>query len=203
MNTPSFDDLTDALSSPVGDLLASIGANLADAQQALDLATIENLKAIHDGDGPAYEALRRIGYRPTWYQIPELQAEINLALTVSGSTDESGRRVPGRLVLFAQPVDATFTNKYGFEYQAASKVSFKIVPIPPSSAAEALRVTPSVVGLSLAEARARLDGEGIAHALHSDTPASAGGDTPVVAQTPAAGEIIGGDQTVVLTLQTS
>lgn len=202
MNSPSFDDLTDALSSPVGDLISAMGENLADAQKALDLATLESFKAIYQADGGAYEALRKIGYRPTWYQIPELQAEVNMALTVSGSTDESGRRRPGRLVLYAQPVDATFANKYGFEYQAASKVTFKIVPIPPSALAEGMRVVPSVIGLTLEEARNRLEADDIASALSAEEPAENASSVRIGGQSPGAGEFIRADETLTLTLET-
>ena len=82
----TFDDaLLDAPPAPLGDLIASVGLGIADAQRALDLASFDVLQAIYGStDGP-YRELQRIGYRPNWYHIPEATGEISVALTVAGT----------------------------------------------------------------------------------------------------------------------
>src|SRR5689334_14430654 len=73
------------LAAPLGDLIAAVGRGLAEAQQSLDLGTIEAIRALYAGSGGDLEILRRFGYQPTWYRIPELQAEITLSLSVHGT----------------------------------------------------------------------------------------------------------------------
>ena len=206
MNNPSFNDLSDALSAPVGDLIASIGKNMADAQQALDSATIENFKSVYESGDATYEALRKIGYQPTWYQIPEVNAEVNIALTVSGTSEESGKKgqlpsMKGRnsIRLYATPVDATFTNKYGFDYTASSKVSFKVVPIPPSAQAEGMKIAPKLVGLTYKDANALLDDLEIEFEFAEGTPEKVPANKKVTAQNIEAGEIIRRTDTLILT----
>ncbi len=204
MSTPSFSDLTDALSAPVGDLIASVGRSMAEAQQAMDAATIANFKEIYSEDGEAFEALRKLGYRPTWYQIPEVSAEVKLALTVSGAKETQSTGGGGRPVLksairlYANPVDATLTNKYGFNYQASSKVTFRIVPVPPSAAAEGMQVVPKLEGITLSEAEARLRELGIAWEVSPESAISEERSELITKQQPAPGEIIRADENVVL-----
>jgi hypothetical protein len=99
--------------------------------------------------------------------------------------------------LYATPVDAGYSSRFGFTLQATSKIKFRIVPVPPSSAAEAIQVMPALVGLTRAEAAARLALLGI------DITLPAGADTATVAtQQPAPGAVIGANTTVGVTLGT-
>ncbi len=208
MNKPSFDDLTDALSTPIGKLISTIGINMADAQQELDASTIENLKMIYNEGDQTFEELRKIGYQPSWYQIPEVSAEINMALTVSGTSEESGKRTSGRTLprkgriqLYAIPVDATFTNKYGFEYQASSKIQFRVVPVPPSPTAEGIRVAPGLEELTLELAEQMLQNLNIEYRLHDKSPAEPDPHSLIKTQSIAPGEIIYPGQPLILTLE--
>ena len=204
MKQPTFNDLTDALSAPIGDLIASVGQSMADAQRDLDAATIENFKTIHKEGEHAFNALREIGYQPTWYQIPEVSAEVNMALTVSGTNEETGKKgtsatqSKGRIRLYGMPVDATFTNKYGFEYQAASKINFRIVPIPPSAEAEGMKVAPRIIGLSYEMAEQRLQELSINYRLHDDSPQKPKPTALIKSQSVEPGEIIQANDTLVI-----
>ena len=143
---PTFDtpELLDALSAPVGDLITSVGTSVAAAQRAMDSASLDALQEIYERDEAQFHLLQSIGYKPTWYQIPEVDAEISIALTVTGSHEETGRSA-SRVKLYAAPVDAGYTSRFGFELQASSKVRFKVVPVPPSTAAEALQGADALV----------------------------------------------------------
>lgn len=158
----------DALSAPVGDLITSVGLGVARAQAELDSATVAALKEIYENvDDQTHALLREIGYRPTFYAIPEATGEIAVALTISGQAETStsgGSPVPGsasatrpRARMYAAPVDASYRNRYGYELQASSQLKFKIVPVPPSNQAEQLRVIPDLVGKSFADTIALLD----------------------------------------------
>jgi hypothetical protein len=202
----SFQDpraMLETLSAPIGELIAAVGQSVADAQHSLDAQTIANFQAIYsDQSTAAFEALRSIGYRPTWYHIPEINAEINVALTVSGTVESqaagsapaSNSLIP-RVRVFAAPVDAGYTSKYNYEIKAASAIKFRIVPVPPSPAAEALRVVPDVVGQAWSAARGLLQRLDVPHRLPDPAPADA---DVVASQTPAAGTLLAPDQVVEL-----
>ena len=188
----------EALSVPFGDLIASVGRGVADAQREMDFASFALLQEIYRDEGPLRE-LQRIGYRPNWYHIPEVEGELQIALTISGEetrqASSSAVTRAAALRLYATPVDAGYTSRFGFTLQATSKIKFRIVPVPPSSAAEAIQVMPALVGLTRAEAAARLSLLGI------DITLPAGADTATVAtQQPAPGSIIGVNTTVSVAL---
>ena len=191
------DELLDVLSAPLGDLIAAVGRGVADAQRALDEASLEALRAIYGSDEEVLRGLQAIGYRPTWYQIPEAESEIQIALSVSGteaSTPIGGPAPRTKVKLYAAPVDAGYSSRYNFALTASSRLKFRVVPVPPSSAAEAIRVVPSLVGLPLGEAQARLSMLGIT-AVHAD----AAGSAVVRTQTPAPGTILGPEERVAVT----
>lgn len=202
--------LLDALSAPIGDLIAEVGRGIAEAQRAMDSATIEQVRALAadavDGDG--LTLLRQIGYQPTWYQIPEASAEITVALTLTGSgqsTDQSSGGQPSggssaRMQLVATPVDAGYANRYGYELKAASSVKFRIVPVPPSPAFEAMRAVPKVIGLTFAAARVRLAESQIGWRL-PEGQAEPPDDTAILIQTPAPGDLMRAGDAVELGFQ--
>jgi hypothetical protein len=201
----SFQDpraLLETLSAPIGELIAAVGHSVADAQHSLDAQTIANFQAIYSAENTAaFEALRSIGYRPTWYHIPEISAEVNVALTVSGTVESQAAAAPAqapnllapRIRVYAAPVDAGYTSKYNYELKAASAIKFRIVPVPPSPAAEALRVVPDVVGQTWSAARTLLQRLDVPYRLPDPAPA----ETDVVAsQSPAAGTLLASGQLV-------
>ena len=183
---PTFNNnVLDALSVPLGDLIASIGRGVAEAQRAMDTASLAALRDIYESDEGLFRELQRIGYRPTWYHIPEAEGQIQVALSVSGDTTTSSPGTPSRVKLYAAPLDAGYTSRFNFNLEASSSVKFRIVPVPPSTAAEGMQVVPSLIGLSLGEARSRLALLGIAATL----PDAA--STAIVAtQTPPAGTLL-------------
>lgn len=186
----------DALSVPFGDLIASVGRGVADAQRALDTASIAALQEVYSEKNGPYQELQRIGYRPNWYHIPEVEGEIQVALTVGGQETQSSSatspaRGPRAVKLYATPVDAGYASRFGFSLQATSSVKFRIVPVPPSSQAEAMQVMPALVGLTLAETRARLTLLGITATFPNEA------DTALVAtQDPQPGTLLGPTTTV-------
>ncbi|MCP5142824.1 MAG: PASTA domain-containing protein [Chromatiales bacterium] len=193
-------DLMDSLSAPLGDLISEVGRGVADAQAAMDSQTIARMKEIVAGGDELMAALRSIGYQPTWYQIPEATAKLSIALTISGEAQTSvqgGGGGIGRLRLNASPVNADYTNKFNYQIQAASEIQFKIVPVPPSVAAEHLRAVPALVGLTLAEAEKLLASLGLSPAL-ADPEADPDDNMVITAQSPEGGAIISDQDAVEL-----
>jgi hypothetical protein len=179
--------ISDVLAVPLGDLIAEVGRSVAEAQCAIDQQAIDNFRAVYDDSEAAFEALRSIGYEPTWYQIPEATAKIAIALTVSGSGSGQTTGKRSRIALYGAPVDAGYQTKFNYGIQGSSSLEFRIVPVPPPVAATRMRVAPNLVGRSLADARPRLEQLDIPCAVQ---PPDAGPTTKVARQSPEAGELL-------------
>ncbi len=209
----------DVVASPLGDVIASVGEGVASAQQALDegsLAAVLDLYA--ENDDAKMKLLQDIGYRPTFYALPDTTGEVRVALRlgqgaagVSEATAVKKTTVPavraalGRQglntsrKLYASPVDAGYTNQYGFSADVSAKLTFRIVPIPPPDGVDELRLVPDLTGRSLAAARAALEQLGLSGVLATDTPA-ADEDASVASQDPAADSIARAGDEILLTL---
>ncbi len=197
-NVPTSSDLSDAIATPLGDLIAAVGRGLAEAQQALDAATIDAIKALHAGGSANMDLLRRLGYQPTWYRIPELNAEITLSMSVGARgtrTDATGAPEvgSGRVRVYALPMDASYTNRYDFNLDAASVIKFTIVPVPPSVRAGELKIVPNLVKMKVEDARIALAELGVPFKLY---PAVAPDGSRVSSTVPEAGQILDPDGTV-------
>jgi len=200
MSNDSSANAQDTLAAPLGELIAAVGRGMADAQRSLDAATIETMQALANADPSSkdtYEkrltTLRQMGYQPTWYRIPELEAEITASLSVS-KTESASATSPLRLYL--SPVDASYSNRYEYNLEAATVIRFKVVPIPPSPQAAEMKVVPPIVGLTALKAGERLAELGIPFEA---TGAISSGNS-VVATSPEPGKLIGPGQTLVMTL---
>jgi hypothetical protein len=193
--------LLDALSLPLGELIAAVGRGVAEAQREMDAGSLSALQEIYARNDGLFLELQRIGYRPTWYHIPEAEGDLQIALTVtseetSGSSPGSATPArpagPSKIKLYAAPVDAGYASRFGFSLQASSRVKFRIVPVPASTVADALQVAPTLVGLTLGEARARLAMLNLAGVF----PADIADDVAVTSQEPAAGTLLSPGQSI-------
>lgn len=193
-------DVYDVLSAPLGDLIANVGRGVADAQQAMDRATLEQLERLYASNEEFASRLRDLGYRPTWYHIPSAEAELQVALKLSGTVDYSSGSVGKRaLKAFAAPVDASYRNTYDYDVSAASTIKFTIVPIPEPAQLEARGVVPELTDMPLADAEALLTRLGIPYRLADDAVTSA-----TVARTePVAGTVLEPGADVLLVPATS
>lgn len=194
---PKFDtpsDVFEVLSAPMGDLISSVGRSVAEAQQAIDHQSIENFKAIYEEGEEALSELAQLGYRPNWYHFPEVNAEITVALTVSGTSESQSSSTSGALQsssyrIFGAPIDATYKGRFDYDLRASSRVKFKIIPIPPPGAAEEMQIAPSVVGKSVAEARVILEDLQITFAFEASTTTVTDA-SEISEQLPSAGGIL-------------
>ena len=201
-------EITRALSAPLGELIAAVGRGVAEAQWALDQHTVETFKAVYGGDEAAYKELRQLGYQPTWYRIPEVAAEIYVTLSASGeerfglggtATSSNQKTGPGRIQLYATPVDASYSNTYDYQLRACSQLKFRIVPVPGSGQADGMKVVPKLVGMQYQAAQAVLTQLGISYQL-ADPYHEPQGNESITSTAPEAGSILPGGQALVLTL---
>lgn len=210
----------DVVASPLGDVIASVGEGVANAQQALDEGSLAAVLDIYtENDDAKIKLLQEIGYRPTFYALPETTGEVRLALRigqgaagVSSATAVRKKAIPavratlGRRglntnqKLYASPVDAGYANRYAFNADISAKLTFRIVPIPAPDGVDELRLVPNVVGRSLADALTALEQLGLSGVTDAGDDSDTRQDWFVDAQNPAADSVARAGDEIVLTL---
>jgi len=118
---PGEVNINEVLIEPVESMIRQVAKGVAEAQIALDQASIDaqvSLKKLH----PELEALN---YHVNWYHMPEVTVELKVAVHY----ESSGRdKKPG---LFITPFNAKYKNTFAYQADGASLLKFRIVPIPP------------------------------------------------------------------------
>jgi hypothetical protein len=177
----------DVVASPLGDVIAAVAEGVAEAQQALDEGSLaQTLDIYAEGGDEALRVLREIGYRPTFYALPETTGELNIAMhlgsklsptqtltqsnnaksvalqaVVMKQLSKTGRNLQVKPRVYATPVDAGYANRYGFNANISAKLSFKIVPVPAPDGADEVRILPTFLGSSIQENRILADSLGL------------------------------------------
>lgn len=169
MSNNSIDFLKEALSAPLGDLITAIGEGVGEAQAALDRGALEQMLALYqqsDDKDEVLELLRKVGYQPTFYSIPEtkVKAKVSLAMTQSNQSGPSPV-YPDRLSktkVYGTPINASVTNKFNIDLNASAEIEFTIRPVPPLVDA---RVVPNIIGLELSAAIELLESLGLSYKI--------------------------------------
>lgn len=194
-------------SAPLGDLIAAIGQGVAEAQTALDAGSLEQTLALYSESDELARQMRELGYRPTFYAIPETEGELKLSLTVAGrapiddsttaatttpipSTATIGalRRLDARPRVYAAPVDGRYQNSYSFSSEVTATVRFKVVAVPPPSEAESARIVPNLVGTTFKQAASLAESFDLV--LDTGTTTDPAADATLTSQDPAPGEVV-------------
>jgi len=198
---PVPDLLAESVAAPLGAVIAAVGQGVAEAQRALDESALAATLAIYEQQGDAGMALlREIGYRPTFYVLPDTACEVQVSMRIGGTGSADGSagtsRLPGSIGsgrTYVTPVDASFQQRYGFQASAAAKLTFRIVPVPPPAALDDVRPMPALVGEAAPIAVATLERLGLTAALvdkdGKQVPAAEVGSRKVIAQAIVAGKL--------------
>ena len=163
---------SEILSGPLGELIASIGRGVGEAQAALDegslrqtleLYKIESQQEINDQEATAsdeeaviiseerrlLQLIRSIGYQPTFYVIPETEVEAKVSLNMDISNNQSTNlQQPYQRAKYranATPLNANNVNQYNLNANAAATLKFKIVPVPAPSGVNEKRIMPNLI----------------------------------------------------------
>jgi len=133
--------ITDLLSAPMEAVIVTMGAAIARAQRELDRHSLETQREINEDP-----QLADLGLQATWYQMPRTELELTMAIAMEqrkapatgvATPAPEGPRVlqkyPLRQIYF-QPVNATYSNQFAYNVNAASKIKLAIVPVPPPAA---------------------------------------------------------------------
>jgi hypothetical protein len=199
-------------SAPLGDLIAAIGRGVAEAQAALDAGSLEQTLELYEQSDDLVQTLRELGYRPTFYTIPETEGELKLSLTVAGqlptrptapvhitrSARSSLPRFAPRPRVYAAPVDGRYQNSFSFTGEVSATVKFKVVAVPPPSEAEQARVAPDFVGTSYADALTLADSFDLGLVVEDGTEPAA--DDTIETQDIAGGTIVVAGSTITITV---
>jgi len=124
--------VVETLVAPLGSILKSVGASLAEAQHALDEASIATQRAIDlavDSGEIEYDI------QAQWYHFPEVNLELKMALSMNAKAevDKKGKVRGYRPILKAAPINAAYKNTYNYDVRGSSQIKAKIVSIPPAS----------------------------------------------------------------------
>lgn len=191
--------INDTAAAPLGQIIASVGQGVAQAQRALDEQALAQLEALYRDNDEAMALLRRSGWQPTFYTLPETEGEVKVALSLSGSVagkDEAsrpasaftGKRSASRIALYAAPVDAGYQNRFGYQATIGASLRFRIVPVPPPSEVEALPIVavPRLISLQRDAAQELL----AEFRLEMDVDPAGAPSGQVLAQVPSPGEVL-------------
>lgn len=146
-----LDNAVELFSAPIEGVILALGKGIAEAQASLDQNSIKSQQAI-DAD----PALSGLGLQATWYQMPQVQLELKLAMAIAQESSQpvfalsAASEVPIALPvarqpsfrLMAQPASAAFQNHFNFNMQATSTITLSIVPVPAPRASDQSTVTP-------------------------------------------------------------
>ncbi len=134
----------EVFSAPLGTVIAALGRAMGDAQRELDRDSADAEDAIAKDP-----VLSRLGTQATWYQVPHVDLELKLAVTMTEERRRAQRPpfppgfFPGLPKTFvAQPVSAAFQNHFDYSPQAASVVRLSVVPVPTPRAGDPAVVSP-------------------------------------------------------------
>jgi hypothetical protein len=116
-------NMDEVLISPLATMVREISKGVADAQRALDAAALATQAQLAE-EHPELEAL---GYQVSWYQIPEAQVEMRMALHF----EQKDAKTPARM--YVAPFNTKYRNTFSFSADGSSTLKLKIVPVPPPS----------------------------------------------------------------------
>jgi hypothetical protein len=159
----------EVFSAPIEGVIAALGRGIAEAQRELDRSSLEAQRQI-DSD----PELSQIGAQATWFQLPKVDLELKLALTMSGQSPT--RAISSRLAiqpvrLLAQPVSAAFQNHFNYDVQGSSVVRVTVVPVPPPVPGDRTTAPPQLDD-------SKVESLALASKAGFKTVARAGGDVP-------------------------
>jgi hypothetical protein len=138
MATDPATKATEVFSASIQGVIAALGRGVADAQTALDRGSVQAQEEI-DAD----PLLASLGTQATWYQLPRVELELKLAMTMSEEGGPPRTRAISKGVfkpvkLIAQPVSASYQNRFNYDAQAASMIKLTVVPVPPAGGGQAV-----------------------------------------------------------------
>lgn len=120
---PDASELSEILAAPLGQVVRRVAEGVAQAQTQLDAAALSTQASL----ATEFPQLAEMGYQVNWYQMPEVEVELKMA--VHFEQQSSGHKPK----LFVALFNAKYQASQSFRAEGASTIRFRIVPIPPPS----------------------------------------------------------------------
>lgn len=181
--------MKEIMAAPLGELISSIGKSVGEAQAALDAGSLAQTLEIYNSENKdeVLNMLKSIGYQPTFYVLPEteVEAQVSFAIASNSTNSPSMSNDISRSKIYATPMNAGNSNRFNLDVNAMAKLKFKIVPVPPPDGVSGLRIVPSLIEKSIAEAVKILNTLGLAYQLPAGILETS--NTIIATQTPAPG----------------
>ena len=114
-------DFSEILISPLAKIIREVSLSVADAQQQLDATALASQTALEQTHPELFAA----GYTAPWYQIPEAEVELKVAVHFERQAGQGPSR------LWMAPFNAKYRTSMNFTADGASSIKFRIVPVPP------------------------------------------------------------------------
>ncbi|MGR0482079.1 MAG: hypothetical protein ACTFAL_11930 [Candidatus Electronema sp. V4] len=114
-------NFSEVLITPAATMIREICASVAEAQRVLDAAAMDSQAALAETNPD----LAKAGYQVTWYQIPEVDVEIKVAMHFERKDAQSPQKV------YIAPFNAKYRTGLQFTSDGSSTVKIRIVPVPP------------------------------------------------------------------------
>src|SRR5919201_5320630 len=90
----------EVFSAPIESVIAALGKSIGAAQAALDRSSIATQDAL-DAD----PVMSGLGLQATWYQLPRVDLELKLSMTMSEETEPTAREARVALLQLTRPVN--------------------------------------------------------------------------------------------------
>jgi len=114
--------LEEKLAKPLEEVMFHLGRGIALTQMELDKNSMA-IQVMIDNNPD----LKKLGLESTWYQIPEVDIDLKIAVHIVEEKEESIKRKR----IFVSPINATYKNEFNYDVSASTSIKMKIVPIPP------------------------------------------------------------------------
>ena len=114
-------NFSEILIGSIEQMIEKIGQGIAKAQVSLDAAAIASQNSLP-------KELADIGYKANWYQMPEVEIDLKVAVHFEEEKTETTEKKRG---FFLSPFNAKYQNAFKYSADGASSLKMRIVPVPP------------------------------------------------------------------------
>lgn len=131
------------LNVPFGDMVQKLALAVAEGQTQLDRHSTEVAKYMADqkialpdlsnpGGAPKEFSLVSMGFLPAFYAVQEAEIEVKMAISMTKQTEKAGSAsVKGGWGPVAAQVNASYSSRYAYSQEGASRLSIKLAPADP------------------------------------------------------------------------
>ncbi|WP_108813949.1 hypothetical protein [Loktanella sp. Alg231-35] len=131
------------LNVPFGEMVQKLALSVAEGQTELDRHSTEVAKYMADQkiklpdlsnpEGATKEfSLVAMGFLPAFYAVQEAEIEVKMAISMSKQTEKAGSAsVKGGWGPVAAQVNASYSSRYAYSQEGASRLTIKLAPADP------------------------------------------------------------------------